>query len=184
MGYKQCLHTHSILCDGKDTLEEMVLAAIEKGFDSIGFSGHSHTPFDDSFCMSLENTKGYIQAVKAVQEKYAGKILMFDNCRDAFAIAEFMLGYSINTQDETELRNCAAKLSEQKPILQGYVMDQIYDKMIREEAWIAPYYAGDCLTMMGENENLDFYLPEDQGFNMFIDDICTTNTSKCRFKNS
>ena len=103
--------------------------------------------------------------------KYAGKILMFDNCRDAFAIAEFMLGYSINTQDETELRNCAAKLSEQKPILQGYVMDQIYAKMTREEAWIAPYYAGDYLYMVEENPDLGFYFPE-EGFNVFIDAAC------------
>ena len=103
--------------------------------------------------------------------KYAGKILMFDNCRDAFAIAEFMLGYSINTQDELELRNCAAKLSEQKPILQGYVMDQIYAKMTREEAWIAPYYAGDYLYMVEENPDLGFYFPA-EGFNVFIDAAC------------
>ena len=103
--------------------------------------------------------------------KYAGKILMFDNCRDAFAIAESLLGYSLNTQDPTELRNCASLLSEQKPILQGHVMDQIYDKMIREEAWIAPYYAGDYLYMLEENEDLGFYFPE-EGFNVFIDAAC------------
>lgn len=103
--------------------------------------------------------------------KYAGKILMFDNCRDAFAIAEFLLGYSINTQDAAELRNCAAKLTEQKPILQGYVMDQIYAKMTREEAWIAPYYAGDYLYMVEENPDLGFYFPE-EGFNVFIDAAC------------
>lgn len=103
--------------------------------------------------------------------KYAGKILMFDNCRDGFAIAELLLGYSVNTQDETELRNCAAKLTEQKPILQGYVMDQIYSRMTREEAWIAPYYAGDFLYMQEENEDLAFYFPE-EGFNAFIDAAC------------
>ena len=103
--------------------------------------------------------------------KYAGKILMFDNCRDAFAIAESMLGYSLNTQDPAELRNCANLLSEQKPLLQGYVMDQIYDKMIREEAWIAPYYAGDYLYMVEENPDLGFYFPE-EGFNVFIDAAC------------
>lgn len=103
--------------------------------------------------------------------KYAGKILMFDNCRDAFAIAESMLGYSLNTQDPAELRNCANLLSEQKPLLQGYVMDQIYDKMIREEAWIAPYYAGDYLYMVEDNPDLGFYFPE-EGFNVFIDAAC------------
>ena len=103
--------------------------------------------------------------------KYAGKILMFDNCRDAFAITEAMLGYSLNTEDETELRNCANKLAEQKPLLQGYVMDQIYAKMTREEAWIAPYYAGDYLYMVEENPDLGFYFPE-EGFNVFIDAAC------------
>ena len=103
--------------------------------------------------------------------KYAGKILMFDNCRDAFAIAEFMQGYSINSQDSTELRNCAELLTQQKPLLQGYVMDQIYAKMAREEAWIAPYYAGDYLYMVEENPDLAFCFPE-EGFNVFIDAAC------------
>ncbi len=100
--------------------------------------------------------------------KYAGKILMFDNNRDAFAIAESSLGYSLNTQDQAELRACADLLSQQKPVVQSYVMDQIFDKMIREEAWIAPYYAGDYLTMLEDNEDLGFYFPE-EGFNLFID---------------
>lgn len=100
--------------------------------------------------------------------KYAGKILMFDNNRDAFAIAESSLGYSLNTQDQAELRACADLLSQQKPVVQSYVMDQIFDKMIREEAWIAPYYAGDYLTMLEDNEDLGFYFPR-EGFNLFID---------------
>ena len=105
-------------------------------------------------------------------EKYAGKILTFGNSRDAFGIAQFMLGYDINTTDKAELDHCAELLKQQKPVLQQYVMDEIFAIMQNEEAWIAPYYAGDCLTMMGENENLDFFLPENQGFNMFIDAMC------------
>jgi spermidine/putrescine transport system substrate-binding protein len=104
-------------------------------------------------------------------EKYSGKILMFDNPRDAFAIAELRLGYSLNTEDETELRAAADLLSTQKPLVQSYVMDQIFDKMTREEAWIAPYYAGDYLYMLEDNEDLGFYFPE-EGFNFFVDAIC------------
>ena len=111
-------------------------------------------------------------------EKYAGKILTFGNSRDAFGIAQFMLGYDINTTDKEELDRCAELLKKQKPVLQQYVMDEIFAIMQNEEAWIAPYYAGDCLTMMGENENLDFYLPEDQGFNMFIDAMCIPTCAK------
>lgn len=105
-------------------------------------------------------------------EKYAGKILMFDNSRDAFGIAEYLLGYDVNTTDETELQACAAKLAEQKPVVQQYVMDQIFDAMENEEAWIAPYYAGDYLTMVEENPDLAFYRPTTQGYNMFIDAMC------------
>ena len=105
-------------------------------------------------------------------EKYAGKILTFGNSRDAFGVAQYLLGYDVNTTDEAELRHCAEVLKAQKPVLQQYVMDEIFAIMQNEEAWIAPYYAGDCLTMMGENENLDFYLPENQGFNLFIDAMC------------
>ena len=105
-------------------------------------------------------------------EKYAGKTLMFGNSRDAFGIAQYMLGYDVNTTNAEELDHCAEVLLQQKPVLQQYVMDEIFATMQNEEAWIAPYYAGDCLTMMGENENLAFYLPEDQGFNLFIDAMC------------
>ena len=103
--------------------------------------------------------------------KYAGKLLMFDNPRDAFAIAESLLGYSLNTEDFNELKNCADLLAQQKPVLQGYVMDQIFDKMQRGEAWAAPYYAGDYLTMVEENPDLAFSHPK-EGFNIFIDAMC------------
>ena len=109
--------------------------------------------------------------------KYAGKILMFDNNRDAFAIAEASLGYSLNTTDESELRACADLLASQKPVVQQYVMDQIYDKMIGEEAWIAPYYAGDYLWMLDENEDLAFYFPE-EGFNFFVDCLMIPTSSE------
>ena len=105
-------------------------------------------------------------------EKYAGKILMFGNSRDAFGITQYMLGYDVNSTDKAELQACADKLREQKPVLQQYVMDEIFATMENEEAWIAPYYAGDCLVMMENNEDLAFYLPQEQGFNLFIDAMC------------
>ena len=105
-------------------------------------------------------------------EKYAGKILMFGNSRDAFGITQYLLGYDVNTTDKAQLQACADKLAQQKPVLQQYVMDEIFATMENEEAWIAPYYAGDCLTMIENNPNLSFCLPADQGFNMFIDAMC------------
>ncbi len=112
-------------------------------------------------------------------EKYADDgILMFDNSRDAFGIAQYLLGYDVNTTNPEELKACAQKLQEQKPIVQQYVMDQVYDSMINGEAAIAPYYAGDCMQMINENPDLAFYLPENQGFNMFIDSMCIPNCAQ------
>ncbi len=105
-------------------------------------------------------------------EKYADKILMFDNSRDAFGIAAYLLGFDVNTTEEHELRVCAEKLAQQKPLVQQYVMDQIYDLMENEEAWIAPYYAGDYLMMAEVNPDLAFYLPQNEGFNLFVDAMC------------
>lgn len=110
-------------------------------------------------------------------ENYAGKILMFDNPRDSFAIAELYLGYSLNTDKIEELDAAAAELRKQKPLVQSYVMDQVFQKMQREEAWIAPYYAGDFFTMKEENDNLEFYHPK-EGFNIFVDAICIPKGSE------
>ena len=111
-------------------------------------------------------------------EKYAGKILMIDNSRDAFGIAQYLLGYDVNTMDKTQLQHCADVLSQQRPLVQQYVMDQIYATMQNEEAYIAAYYAGDCMLMMEENPDLAFYLPEHQGFNLFTDAMCIPNCAK------
>ena len=110
--------------------------------------------------------------------KYDDKILMFDNSRDAFGIAQYLLGYDVNTTDPEQLQACADKLAQQKPLVQQYVMDQIYSSMINEEAYIAPYYAGDCMLMMEENPDLAFYLPENQGFNLFVDAMCIPTCSQ------
>lgn len=104
-------------------------------------------------------------------EAYAGKILMFDNPRDAFAISQCRLGIDVNTEDEGDLNAAAEELKKQRPLVQTYVMDQVFAAMEREEAWLAPYYAGDYLLMAEENENLKFCFPE-EGFNVFIDAMC------------
>lgn len=67
-------HTHTTYCDGKSTAEETVLVAIEKGMTALGFSGHAYTPFDASFCMSLEDTAKYRAEINRLKQKYAGQI--------------------------------------------------------------------------------------------------------------
>lgn len=110
-------------------------------------------------------------------EDYADRILMFDNPRDAFAIAQIRLGYSLNTEDNDELHKAAELLKEQKKVVQAYVMDEIFDKMGAGEALIAPYYAGDALTLMDEYEDLAFAIPE-SGTNLFVDAICIPKGAK------
>lgn len=110
-------------------------------------------------------------------EQYKGKVLMFDNPRDAFGIAQKLLGQSFNTTDEAEWRTAADKLKVQKPILQGYVMDDIFRKMESGEAAIAPYYAGDFITMHSNNPDLAFVYPQ-EGVNIFVDSICIPKNAK------
>ena len=110
-------------------------------------------------------------------EDYTDQILMFDNPRDAFAIGELMMGYSLNTESSEELENVARKLTQQKKIVQAYVMDEIFDKMGAGDALIAPYYAGDALTILEENEDLDFVVPK-SGTNLFIDAMCIPTSAR------
>ena len=104
-------------------------------------------------------------------EQYSGQILMFDNPRDAMGIALLYLGYNVNTTDEAELNAAFDLLQEQRPILQAYVMDQIFDKLESGEAAVGPYYAGDYFTMLENNPDLVFCLPK-EGSNYFVDVMC------------
>ena len=110
-------------------------------------------------------------------EKYKGNILQFNNSRDAFGTAQYYLGIDVNTRDEAEWRRALEKLREQKAIVQGYVMDEIFNKMQGGSAAISAYYAGDFLAMYEENEDLDFYYPE-EGTNLYVDAMCIPKTSK------
>lgn len=110
-------------------------------------------------------------------EKYANNILMFSNSRDAFAIACKYLGYSMNTTDEKELRLAASAMTDQKLLVQAYVMDEIFDKMTGGEAALAPYYAGDAITMIGDNPDLAYMVPE-EGTNLFVDAMCIPKGAK------
>lgn len=68
------MHTHTNFCDGKNTPEDMVKAAIKKGMECIGFSEHSHTSFDESYCLSIDTTRQYKAEINRLKEKYADKI--------------------------------------------------------------------------------------------------------------
>ena len=110
-------------------------------------------------------------------ERHAGNILQFNNSRDAFGTAQYFLGLDVNSTDEAEWRQALEKLKEQKPVLQGYVMDEIFNKMENGSAAIAAYYAGDFLAMYENNEDLEFFYPA-EGTNLYVDAMCIPKTSQ------
>ncbi len=110
-------------------------------------------------------------------EKYKGKILQFNNPRDAFATAMYWKNYNVNSDDPAVWEAALELLKEQKPLLQGYVNDEIFNKMKGASAYIAPYFAGDFLTMAAANEDLSFFYPN-EGTNYFVDAMCIPKTAK------
>lgn len=108
-------------------------------------------------------------------ERYAGNILMFNNPRDAFAIAQLILGQNLNTQDPADWALAYDKLLEQKPVVRSYVMDEIYNIMESGAAALAPYYVGDFLTMYDNNPDLAVAYPK-EGANIFVDSMCIPTT--------
>ena len=104
-------------------------------------------------------------------ENLSGQILMFNNSRDAIGIALKYLGYSQNTTDPEQITEAVDLLIQQKPLVQAYVMDQIFDKLEGGEAAVGPYYAGDAITMIEENPDRAFVVPK-EGTNLFVDAMC------------
>lgn len=109
-------------------------------------------------------------------ERYKGQILQFNNSRDAFGTAMYSLGIDVNTLDMNEWKSALELLKKQKPLIQSYVMDEVYNKMEKGEAMIAPYYAGDYLSMVENNEDLLFFYPQNEAgetvTNIFVDAMC------------
>ncbi len=110
-------------------------------------------------------------------ERYAGQILMFDNARDAFGLSFLMQGLPLNPQSDEQIDEGTDALIAQRPFVQAYVMDQIFDKMQGGEAALAPYYAGDAVLMAEVNPDLRFVVPS-EGTNYFVDAMCVPATSQ------
>lgn len=104
-------------------------------------------------------------------EDYKGKILQINNPRDGFGTAMYALKIDVNTEDKTEWDRALSYLQEQKPLVQSYVMDEIFNKMKNGSAAVAAYYTGDYLTMYEGNDALAFYYPE-EGTNVYVDAMC------------
>ncbi len=110
-------------------------------------------------------------------EKYKDSILMQDSVRDAFGVALKYLGYSLNSTDLDELTAAQKLLIEQKPLVQAYVVDQVRDKMIGNEAAIGVIYSGEAIYTQLENPNLEYVIPK-EGSNIWIDSLVIPKNAK------
>ncbi len=112
-------------------------------------------------------------------EKYKDNVLMQDSVRDAFGITLKMLGYSLNSTNETELEEAKQKLIEQnkKGLVQAYVIDQVRDKMIGNEAALGVIYSGEALYTKNQNPDLEYVVPK-EGSNVWIDSWVIPKDSK------
>ena len=106
-------------------------------------------------------------------EKYSGRIVQFNNPRDAFGTAQYMLGLDVNSSDKAMWDLAYGEMLAQRPLVYSYVMDEIFNMMESGEAAIGAYYAGDYFTMVdaqAENVDLQFYYPEQTNF--YVDAMC------------
>ena len=171
-------------------IEEDMLAELDYGqipnygLISDRFKGLTYDPQERYTVPYAWGTVGIIYNTSMVEEpitswsalfddRYAGNVLMFRNSRDAMATALSYLGYSLNTTDESELREAFQLLKDAKNrgVYQSFVMDEIFQKLEGGNAAIGVYYAGDYLTMLENNEDLAFVVPE-EGSNWFMDAMC------------
>ena len=109
--------------------------------------------------------------------KYKDRILMQDSVRDAFAVALKRLGYSINATEVDQLAAATEDLIEQKPLVQAYVVDQVRDKMIGNEAALGVIYSGEAGYTKRENPALEYVIPK-EGSNVWIDSWVIPKNSK------
>lgn len=83
------LHIHTNYSDGIHTVEETVLAAIEREMVSIGFSDHSYTPFDESYCMQKGRLEAYLSDVQCVKKRYGDQIEVYTGLEyDGFSLVD------------------------------------------------------------------------------------------------
>ena len=166
-------------------LEELNFSNIPNyQYIDASFKNTSYDPENKYTVPYTWGTLGIIYNTAKVQEpitswsamfdpQYAGNVLLINNSRDALGIALLYLGYSVNTTDEAEIQEAYQLIADavKNGVYQGKVMDEVFQKMEGGNAAIATYYAGDYLSMLENNEDLAYVVPE-EGSNWFVDAMC------------
>ncbi len=152
------------------------------------FKGLSYDPEDKYSVAYMWGTMGILYNKDMVDEpvtswrilfdeKYDDNIMMYNSSRDSIGITLKMLGYDLNSTDEKELEEAKEVLIRQTSLVSAYVVDDVKDKMIGNEAALALAWAGDAVYCMSENESLDYVIPE-EGSNIFFDSMCIPKNCK------
>ncbi len=110
-------------------------------------------------------------------EQYSGKVLMYNNSRDAIGISLINEGLSVNSLNKDEIKTAADKVLKLKQNLQAFVSDEIFARMESGSAYITPAYGGDALAMIDENPDLNYVIPN-EGSNLYVDSMCIVKGSK------
>ena len=124
---KMNFHTHTTYCDGKESAESMIQAALAKGFTRLGFSGHSYTAYDESYCMSKAGVESYIKEVRELAKKYEGQIEIFcgieqdDGSTESVMPFDYVIG-SVHCVEKGGIYYCVDESPEvlEKAIREGF----------------------------------------------------------------
>ncbi len=100
--------------------------------------------------------------------EYAGEVIMQNSMRDTYMAALKYLGYSLNTNDENEIRKAQELLVKQKPDVQAYLVDEARDEVVAGNAVMAIVYSGEAYLGRQYNENLEYVVPK-EGSNVWLD---------------
>lgn len=191
---KQNLHTHSLYCDGKNKIEDIVIEAIKKGFDILGFSGHGYNRPIDNYSMTLENTELYYSDVKYVKEKYKDKIKIYlgieeDSCGRYFKDKDFIdyiIGsvHVINVNGKFEEVDLSKEVTD-NIIKNGFNGDFLeyakvyYNEVKKVSKWSEVDIVGHIDLLMKFNENEEYISFDDAEYLNIaydcIDEIISNN---------
>lgn len=146
---KKDLHTHTTYCDGNSSAREMVLAAIEKGLETIGFSGHSYTAFDSSWCMSPEGTLLYKKEAAALKEEFAGRIEILCGIEQDLYSEYPAKGYDyfIGSVHYIRIPDTGQELIDEAIRYGGYIYIGLDDSASKQRSIADAYFGGDVYAL-------------------------------------